>query len=38
MERVTTDVEDADRNVITEPDRTYQILSNGSERDLIETD
>jgi hypothetical protein len=38
VERVTTDVEDADLNAITEHDRTYQILSNGNEHDLIETD
>jgi hypothetical protein len=37
IERVTDDVEDEDRNVVTEPDRTYRVISNGNEHYLIQT-
>lgn len=37
IDRVSTDVEDVDRNVITEPNRTYRVISNGNEHYLIQT-
>ncbi len=37
IDQVTTDVEDVNRNVITEPNRTYRVISNGNEHYLIQT-
>lgn len=38
IDRVDQDVEDVDRNVVTDPDGTYRVISNGIEHYLIQTD
>jgi len=37
IETVATDVEDRDRNVVTEPNRHYQVISSGIDYYLIQT-
>jgi hypothetical protein len=37
VDQVTDEVEDVDRNVVTEPDGTYQVIGNGNEFYLIQT-
>lgn len=37
IDRIESDVEDPDRNIITEPNRTYRVISNGREHYLIQT-
>jgi hypothetical protein len=38
IDRVSRDVEDVDRDVVTEPNRTNRVISHGNEHYLIQTD